>query len=52
MGLIDGLPVGLSIVGRPGDEPTMLAVAAHFERALGLVASGALTPHFIAPQRG
>jgi amidase len=52
MGLIDGLPVGLSIVGRPGDEPTILAAAAHFERALGLVASGALTPHFIAPQRG
>jgi amidase len=52
MGLIDGLPVGLSIVGRPGNEPTMLAVAAHFESALGLIASDALVPHFIAPQRG
>jgi amidase len=52
MGLIEGLPVGLSIVGRPGGEPTMLAVAAHFERVLGLVASNALVPQFIQPQQG
>lgn len=52
MGLIEGLPVGLAMVGRPGSEPTMLAVAAGFEDALGLVARGALEPHFLRPQRG
>jgi amidase len=52
MGLIEGLPVGLSIVGRPGAEPTMLAVAAHFERVLGLIADNVLVPQFIAPQQG
>jgi len=52
MGLIDGLPVGLSIVGRPGAEATMLAVAAHFESVLELVATNALVPTFIGPQRG
>jgi amidase len=52
MGLIDGLPVGLAIVGRPGSEPTMLAVAAGFEAALGLLAGDALVPRFLSPQRG
>jgi amidase len=52
MGLIDGLPVGLSIVGRPGAEAKMLAVAEHFERVLDLVASHALVPQFISPQQG
>jgi amidase len=52
MGLIDGLPVGLAIVGRPGSEPTMLAVAVGFESALGLVANGALVPQFLPPQHG
>jgi len=52
MGLVDGLPVGLSIVARPGAEPTMLAVAAHFERVLGLLEGDALVPRFIPPQRG
>ncbi len=52
MGLVEGLPVGLSIVGRPGAEPTLLAVAQHFEALLGLVASGALTPQFLGAQRG
>ena len=33
MGSVDGLPVGLSIVGRPGSETTMLAVAAGFEES-------------------
>jgi amidase len=51
MGLVDGLPVGLSLVGRPGTEPLLLAAAAALERALGLVADGALTPSFAAPQR-
>jgi Asp-tRNA(Asn)/Glu-tRNA(Gln) amidotransferase A subunit family amidase len=29
----DGLPIGLQIVGRPGDEATVLAASAAFERA-------------------
>ncbi|MGB8195943.1 MAG: amidase family protein [Acidimicrobiales bacterium] len=52
MGTVDGLPVGLSIVGRPGSETTMLAVAAGFEDLLGLVGGDALTPQFVRPQRG
>ncbi|MEO9181125.1 MAG: amidase family protein [Acidimicrobiales bacterium] len=52
MGLIEGLPVGLAIVGRPGSESTMLSVAAGFEEALGLIESGALMPLFHRPQRG
>ncbi len=52
MGVIDGLPVGLSIVARPGDETIMLAVAAGFERVVDLVRGDALTPTFIRPQRG
>ena len=51
MGLVDGLPVGLSLVGRPGAEPLLLAAAAALEHALGLVAEGALTPTYAAPQR-
>jgi len=52
MGVIDGLPVGLSIVARPGSETIMLAVAAGVESVLDLAHSGVLTPTFIRPQRG
>ena len=52
MGVVDALPVGLSLVGRPGSEATLLAVAAAFEREVGLVASGALAPGFLGPRRG
>jgi amidase len=52
MGVVDGLPVGLSIVGRPGSETIMLAVAAGLEGVVDLVGSDALTPTFIASQRG
>lgn len=52
MGVVDGLPVGLSIVGRPGSESTMLAVAAGFESLLDLNRGDTLTPKFIPPQNG
>jgi amidase len=52
MGTIDGLPVGLAIVGRPGSEAIMLAVAAGFESLLDLASGDSLTPTFIPPQRG
>jgi Asp-tRNA(Asn)/Glu-tRNA(Gln) amidotransferase A subunit family amidase len=52
MGVIDGLPVGLSIVGRPGSESTMLAVAAGFEDLLDLDRGDRLRPKFIPPQNG
>jgi amidase len=34
-GLVDGLPVGMMIVGRHGDDATVLRVAHTFERARG-----------------
>jgi aspartyl-tRNA(Asn)/glutamyl-tRNA(Gln) amidotransferase subunit A len=33
MGYADGLPLGLQIVGRTGDEGTVLRIAAAFELA-------------------
>jgi aspartyl-tRNA(Asn)/glutamyl-tRNA(Gln) amidotransferase subunit A len=35
-GFVDGLPVGLQIIGRPFDEATVLRVARSYERAAGL----------------
>jgi amidase len=52
MGTVDGLPVGLSIVGRPGSEAAMLAVAAGFEVLLDLASGDTLVPKFIRPQAG
>lgn len=52
MGLVDGLPVALSIVGRPNSEAMLIAVGHAFEEALGLAASGGLRPTWQQPQRG
>ena len=52
MGAIDGLPVGLSIVGRPGSEDVMLGVAHDVERVLDLGSSDVLVPRFEPCRRG
>jgi amidase len=51
MGLVDGLPVGLSLVGRPGTEAVLLAAAAGMERVKGLLGDDALAPTFAPQQR-
>ena len=33
-GTVDGLPVGLMLVGKPYDEPTIYRAAAAFERGV------------------
>jgi amidase len=52
MGVVDGLPVGLSITGPAGSEGTLLAVGRALERALGLVGTDALMPAWRPPIRG
>ncbi len=52
MGIVDGLPVGISLVGRAGTEPLLLAVGHALEQALGLRESGALRPVWRVPMRG
>jgi amidase len=49
VGLVDGLPVGLALVGPAGSEERLLAVGYALEQALGL---GAPTPTWRAAQRG
>lgn len=44
-GVLDGLPVGMLLVARPGGEQQLLTVAGRFERALALD----VTPRWIAP---
>src|ERR1019366_8083240 len=46
MGVVGGLPVGLSLVGRPGNEALLLAAAAGIEAELGLLADGSLEPRY------
>lgn len=50
MGLVDGLPVGLTLTGRPGSEPRMLAVGQVLEMLLDL--GDAHRPTWAAPARG
>jgi amidase len=52
MGLVEGLPVGLALVGRPGSEGTLLAAAHAIEIGVGLVSSGGLRPTWLTPRRG
>jgi len=52
MGAVDGLPVGLSIVGRPGAEEMMLGVAREIERVLDLRSGDRLVPRFEPCARG
>ena len=40
----EGLPVGLQLVGRPGSESELLAVAAGFERSVGIAAQLPISP--------
>ncbi len=52
MAMVEGLPVGMAMVARPGAEPELLAVARSLEASLGLTSSGALLPAYRAPSRG
>lgn len=49
MGLVDGMPVGLSAVGPPGSEPLLLAVCRDVERLNG---AGWERPGWRQPRRG
>jgi Asp-tRNA(Asn)/Glu-tRNA(Gln) amidotransferase A subunit family amidase len=52
MGLVDGLPLGLALVGGPGSEAVLLSAAAAIEQLLGLDVDGAWRPSFAPPSRG
>lgn len=52
MGLVAGLPVGLSIVGPPGSEAALISVGHALEAAVGLAAAGSWRPGWREPQRG
>jgi amidase len=52
MGLVDGLPVGLVLIGPPRTERRLLAVGDAVERHLGLADDGTLAPAWAAPGRG
>ncbi len=44
----EGLPVGIQLVGRPGSEGLLLAVAAAFERAVGIAEQLPIAPRELA----
>ena len=52
MGLVEGLPVGLVLIGRAYSEERLLAIGHAVEEALGLRAGGVLTPTWSGPTRG
>lgn len=52
MGLVDGLPVGLSITGPAGSEERLLAVGLAVEHALGWSGTSESRPWWRAPARG
>jgi amidase len=51
-GLVQGLPVGIALLGAANSETTLIRAAHVLERALDLAASGALEPTFAPPQAG
>ena len=51
MGLVDDLPVGLAIVGRPGSEWVILEAARHLEKIMQ-VESSLAQPLWAPPSRG
>ncbi|MDA8298243.1 MAG: amidase family protein [Actinomycetota bacterium] len=50
--LVEGLPVGVALVARPGGEAALVALAAAMERAVGLLEDGSLSPAWAPPARG
>jgi amidase len=52
MGFVEGLPVGLCVMGTAWSEVLLIRVAYVLERRLGLVASGALRPAYRGPLIG
>ena len=52
MGLVAGLPVGLSFVGSKNSEAMLIALARSMETSMGLVADPAWRPSFAPPTRG
>ena len=49
MGLVAGLPVGLSLVGAKNSEAMLIALARSLEKVLGLVHDAEWHPRFIRP---
>ena len=52
MGLVDGLPVGLVLIGQAHSEAKLLAIGHAVESALGLRESGVLAPTWKPATRG